>query len=75
MMEDIESVVTAGGLSGDKKNEFPIGMRVLAVDDDQVCLKLLENLLRRCQYDGTFTLFIFKTLILFSSHRNDHRRQ
>lgn len=74
-MEDIESVVTAGGLSGDKKNEFPIGMRVLAVDDDQVCLKLLENLLRRCQYDGTFTLFIFKTLIFFSSHRTDHRRQ
>ncbi|AQK91238.1 ubiquitin carrier protein 7 [Zea mays] len=28
-------------------------MRVLAVDDDPTCLKVLENLLFRCQYHGT----------------------
>lgn len=36
-------------------DEFPVGMRVLAVDDDPTCLKLLENLLLRCQYNGLFS--------------------
>jgi hypothetical protein len=35
------------------KDQFPVGMRVLAVDDDPTCLKLLEGLLRRCQYHGS----------------------
>ncbi|KAL8223457.1 hypothetical protein R6Q57_018932 [Mikania cordata] len=34
---------------------FPIGMRVLAVDDDPTCLKLLEVLLRKCQYEVIVT--------------------
>lgn len=33
-------------------DEFPIGIRVLAVDDDPTCLLLLETLLRRCKYNG-----------------------
>lgn len=37
------------------KDRFPIGMRVLAVDDDPTCLKLLESLLRRCDYHVTTT--------------------
>ncbi|KAJ6799756.1 two-component response regulator ARR14-like [Iris pallida] len=36
-----------------KNDEFPIGMRVLAVDDDKVCLKLLETLLMTCGYKVT----------------------
>nr|QUV77618.1 two-component response regulator ARR0 [Lilium lancifolium] len=36
-------------------DQFPVGMRVLAVDDDPVCLRLLDTLLRRCQYDVTVT--------------------
>lgn len=36
-------------------DNFPVGMRVLAVDDDPICLKLLECLLRRCQYHVTVT--------------------
>lgn len=34
-------------------DNFPVGMRVLAVDDDPICLKLLEGLLRKCQYQVT----------------------
>ncbi|KAL3535062.1 hypothetical protein ACH5RR_003523 [Cinchona calisaya] len=34
---------------------FPVGMKVLAVDDDPICLKLLEVLLRKCQYHVTTT--------------------
>jgi len=36
----------------DSGDRFPIGMRVLAVDDDPTCLMVLETLLRRCQYHG-----------------------
>lgn len=61
MVEDIESLLTAAGApsgnnNNNNKDEFPVGMRVLAVDDDPVCLKLLEILLRRCQYDGMFNI-------------------
>eukprot|EP00252_Welwitschia_mirabilis_P011135 TRINITY_DN25033_c0_g1_i1.p1 TRINITY_DN25033_c0_g1~~TRINITY_DN25033_c0_g1_i1.p1 ORF type:complete len:775 (-),score=137.61 TRINITY_DN25033_c0_g1_i1:681-3005(-) len=34
-------------------DNFPVGMRVLVVDDDPICLLLLEGLLRRCQYKVT----------------------
>ncbi|KAL6012111.1 Two-component response regulator Orr24 [Asimina triloba] len=37
------------------EDKFPVGMRVLAVDDDPTCLKVLENLLRRCDYHVTTT--------------------
>ncbi|XP_073098476.1 two-component response regulator ORR22 isoform X2 [Elaeis guineensis] len=43
------------GREGAPKDQFPVGMRVLAVDDDPTCLKLLEILLRRCQYQVTTT--------------------
>lgn len=38
--------------------QFPSGLRVLAVDDDPTCLLLLETLLRRCQYHGLFYEFL-----------------
>lgn len=38
-------------LNEDEK--FPVGMRVLAVDDDRACLKVLEQLLKKCQYEVT----------------------
>ncbi|KAK1310725.1 Two-component response regulator ARR12 [Acorus calamus] len=31
--------------------EFPVGLRVLAVDDDRSCLLMLEALLRQCRYE------------------------
>ncbi|KAK2659396.1 hypothetical protein Ddye_005929 [Dipteronia dyeriana] len=44
--------MTVEQVNGD---QFPIGMRVLAVDDDATCLMYLETLLRRCQYNVTTT--------------------
>ncbi|KAM3214677.1 hypothetical protein ACQJBY_066923 [Aegilops geniculata] len=35
------------------EDKFPEGLRVLAVDDDPVCLKVLEVLLRHCKYQPT----------------------
>jgi two-component response regulator (ARR-B family) len=34
------------------QDRFPVGMRVLAVDDDPICLKVLNTLLQKCQYHG-----------------------
>ncbi|KAI7996026.1 Two-component response regulator ORR21 [Camellia lanceoleosa] len=34
-------------------DQFPAGLRVLVVDDDIICLKILEQMLRRCMYHVT----------------------
>ena len=41
---------------GDK---FPIGMRVLVVEDDLTYLNILEELLKKCEYHGTFYYLFF----------------
>ena len=46
----------------DPNDQFPIGMRVLAVDDDPTCLRLLDTLLRRCQYHGLILWLCFPFL-------------
>ncbi|ERN07282.1 two-component response regulator ORR24 [Amborella trichopoda] len=43
------------GRESGRESDFPAGLRVLAVDDDPTCLKLLEGLLRRCEYKVTIT--------------------
>lgn len=40
--------------SGDGvSDQFPAGMRVLVVDDDPTCLRILEKMLRNCHYEVT----------------------
>ena len=39
----------AGGSGGD---QFPVGMKVLVVDDDPTCLAVLNRMLIQCRYDG-----------------------
>ncbi|XP_071715915.1 two-component response regulator ARR14-like [Rutidosis leptorrhynchoides] len=38
---------------GTVSDQFPVGLRVLVVDDDVICLKILEQMLRRCSYHVT----------------------
>jgi hypothetical protein len=52
MLLDAMMMEARKGLMERERDQFPIGMRVLAVDDDPVCLKVLEGLLRHCQYHG-----------------------
>ncbi|KAJ7966244.1 Two-component response regulator [Quillaja saponaria] len=52
------------------RDQFPVGMRVLAVDDDPTCLLLLERLLRRCQYHVTTTNQAIKALKLLRENKN-----
>ncbi|OVA12175.1 SANT/Myb domain [Macleaya cordata] len=35
---------------GAVSDQFPVGMRVLVVDDDTTCLRILEQMLRKCMY-------------------------
>lgn len=39
--------------SSSASRKFPAGLRVLVVDDDPLCLKIVEKILRNCQYDVT----------------------
>lgn len=52
------------GREGGQTDEFPVGLRVLAVDDDLTCLKLLEALLLRCRYHGLDFCQLSLTFIL-----------
>ncbi|KGN60734.1 two-component response regulator ORR24 [Cucumis sativus] len=54
----------------DDMEQFPIGMRVLAVDDDPICLKVLENLLRKCQYHVTTTNQAVQALKMLRENKN-----
>ena len=36
---------------------FPVGLRVLVVDDDPLCLRIVEKMLKRCQYEGAAKSF------------------
>ncbi|XP_008794327.1 two-component response regulator ORR23-like isoform X2 [Phoenix dactylifera] len=58
------------GREGAAKDQFPVGMRVLAVDDDPTCLKLLEILLRRCQYQVTTTNQAITALKMLRENRD-----
>jgi hypothetical protein len=35
--------------------DFPVGMKVLVVDDDPTCLVVLKRMLLECRYDGELT--------------------
>ncbi|KAI4335585.1 hypothetical protein L6164_014220 [Bauhinia variegata] len=52
------------------RDPFPVGMRVLAVDDDPICLKVLENLLRKCHYQVTTTNQAIKALDMLRENRD-----
>lgn len=42
-----------GGGGGKPDHQFPAGLRVLVVDDDPTCLKILDKMLKRCLYQVT----------------------
>ncbi|XP_057447698.1 two-component response regulator ARR12-like [Lotus japonicus] len=52
-------------------DHFPVGMRILAVDGDQACLRVLENLLRKCNYNVTTTTHSIMALEILRRNRNN----
>lgn len=61
-----------GGMAREdaRGDQFPIGMRVLAVDDDPICLRILETLLLRCQYHVTTTNQAIKALNMLRENKD-----
>jgi hypothetical protein len=43
---------------------FPAGLRVLAIDDDRVCLKVLERQLKYCNYNGVCSCLLSRPYFL-----------
>ncbi|XWS17859.1 hypothetical protein CRYUN_Cryun33cG0104500 [Craigia yunnanensis] len=62
--------MTVERVISETKDQFPIGMRVLAVDDDPTCLLLLETMLRRCRYNVTTTNQAVTALKLLRENKN-----
>ncbi|KAK8351873.1 hypothetical protein V6Z12_A05G061400 [Gossypium hirsutum] len=54
----------------DENDSFPVGMRVLAVDDDPTCLLLLETLLTKCKYNVTTTSQAITALKMLRENKN-----
>ncbi|XP_019432558.1 PREDICTED: two-component response regulator ARR12-like [Lupinus angustifolius] len=52
-------------------DSFPVGMRVLAVDDDPICLRVLKTLLRECNYQVTTTNKAIEALRMLRENRNN----
>eukprot|EP00249_Psilotum_nudum_P024199 c29120_g3_i1 orf=1-330(-) len=40
-------------VEGGNDGQFPAGLRVLVVDDDPICLMILERMLQQCLYQVT----------------------
>ncbi|XP_057550639.1 two-component response regulator ORR24-like [Amaranthus tricolor] len=53
-----------------QNERFPVGLRVLVVDDDVTCLKLMDNLLKKCQYKVTTTNQAREALRMLHENRN-----
>uniref|UniRef100_A0A0D9XRI9 Response regulatory domain-containing protein n=1 Tax=Leersia perrieri TaxID=77586 RepID=A0A0D9XRI9_9ORYZ len=51
---------------------FPEGMRVLAVDDNPVCLKVLEVTLRHCKYHATMMRDVETALQMLRKRPEDY---
>ncbi|KAH9327154.1 hypothetical protein KI387_007332, partial [Taxus chinensis] len=45
--------IFAKGEESSIPSQFPAGLRVLVVDDDPICLKIIDKMLRRCLYEVT----------------------
>ncbi|XP_056692332.1 two-component response regulator ARR12 [Spinacia oleracea] len=51
-------------------DKFPTGLRVLVVDDDTTCLKLMDTLLKKCQYQVTTTNQAKEALRILKRNKN-----
>ncbi|XP_019177684.1 PREDICTED: two-component response regulator ARR2-like [Ipomoea nil] len=51
-------------------DQFPAGLRVLVVDDDPTCLRILEKMLRTCHYEVTTCNMAEVALSLLRENKN-----
>ncbi|KAJ6816312.1 two-component response regulator ORR21 isoform X1 [Iris pallida] len=60
------------GVSRPEDDRFPAGLRVLVVDDDLTCLKILEQMLHRCRYRVTKCCQATVALSLLRERRSNY---
>ncbi len=52
-LQKVRGAEVSDGDGGERERvQFPTGLRVLVVDDDPLCLMILERMLRLCHYKG-----------------------
>uniref|UniRef100_A0A3Q7GNQ7 Two-component response regulator n=1 Tax=Solanum lycopersicum TaxID=4081 RepID=A0A3Q7GNQ7_SOLLC len=64
------SVSWKSGGSDKVSDQFPAGLRVLVVDDDPTCLRILEKMLRNCHYEVTKSNRVELALSMLRENRN-----
>ena len=50
----VDDVVMGAATNLVDSKTFPAGLRVLVVDDDLLCLKVVEKMLKTCKYRGAY---------------------
>ncbi|XP_044499877.1 two-component response regulator ARR2-like isoform X2 [Mangifera indica] len=70
LSNDRGSMSTAG--SSVVSDQFPVGLRVLVVDDDPTCLTILEKMLKTCLYEVTKCNRAEYALSLLRKNRNGY---
>ncbi len=58
------AAATSYGKMEPQTDDFPAGLRILVVDDDLICLAILQKMLQHCSYQG---VFFFSVLHICSS--------
>lgn len=53
------------------RDQFPAGLRVLVVDDDQTCLMVFEKMLKTCLYQVTKCNKAETALSVLREHKNE----
>ncbi|KAJ8438585.1 hypothetical protein Cgig2_024674 [Carnegiea gigantea] len=63
-------VMNAGFSSPRRIDAFPVGLRVLVVDDDPTWLKILEKMLKKCSYEVTTCALAWDALKLLRERKD-----
>ncbi|XP_022951167.1 two-component response regulator ARR11-like isoform X1 [Cucurbita moschata] len=60
------------GFSSPRSDVFPVGLRVLVVDDDPTWLKILEKMLKKCSYEVTTCCLAREALSLLRERKDGY---
>ncbi|XP_011087104.1 two-component response regulator ORR26 [Sesamum indicum] len=60
----------SSGFSSPRSGSFPAGLRVLVVEDDPTCLKIVEKMLKKCNYDVTTCKLTQEALDLLQARKD-----
>ncbi|KAG6598258.1 Two-component response regulator ORR26, partial [Cucurbita argyrosperma subsp. sororia] len=65
-------MVMENGFSSPRSDAFPVGLRVLVVDDDPTWLRILEKMLKKCSYEVTTCCLAREALSLLRERKDGY---